>query len=246
MSDRSVEALPPAETDPPAPIDETTSPVDPDDDHPGRRGLRGRIGSIGWRYTLVVFAVEVAFFSITAGDRFLTTTNLILTAQNVAVLTVVACGSTFVLITAGVDLSVGSVAILGEVLAAKTINAHAGGVLSLAFTHDGKLVSCGRDGQVKLWGPDGSALKTFERFDDIALKATFTHDGARVVAGDYTGAIRVWNLADGKRAGDLTANPPTVAQQLAALDARVAALQAAADSPISRVDRVTMSGGTLR
>ena len=38
-----------------------------------------------------------------------------------AVLTVVACGSTFVLITAGVDLSVGSVAILGEVVAAKTI-----------------------------------------------------------------------------------------------------------------------------
>ena len=36
-------------------------------------------------------------------------------------LTVVACGATFVLITAGVDLSVGSVAILGEVVAAKTI-----------------------------------------------------------------------------------------------------------------------------
>ena len=45
MSDRSVEALPPAETDPPVPIDETAGPaaVDPDDDHPGRRGLRGRI-----------------------------------------------------------------------------------------------------------------------------------------------------------------------------------------------------------
>ena len=38
-----------------------------------------------------------------------------------AVLTVMACGATFVLITAGVDLSVGSVAILGEVVAAKTI-----------------------------------------------------------------------------------------------------------------------------
>ena len=65
MSDRSVEALPPAETDPPVPVDETAgrAAVDPDDDHPGRRGLRGRIASIGWRYTLVVFAIEVAFFS---------------------------------------------------------------------------------------------------------------------------------------------------------------------------------------
>ena len=74
----------------------------------------------------IVFAVEVLFFSIRAGDRFLTTNNLILTAQNVAVLTVVACGATFVLITAGVDLSVGSVAILGEVVAAKTIIAAGG------------------------------------------------------------------------------------------------------------------------
>jgi hypothetical protein len=56
-------------------------------------------------------------FSILAGDRFVTTNHLILTAQNVAVLTVMACGATFVLITAGFDLSVGSVAILGEVAA---------------------------------------------------------------------------------------------------------------------------------
>jgi ribose transport system permease protein len=102
-------------------VDESALIGDHDEDHPGRRGWRGRLGAIGWRYTLVVFAVEIAFFSIAAGDRFLTRTNLILTAQNVAVLTVVACGSTFVLITAGVDLSVGSVAILGEVVAAKTI-----------------------------------------------------------------------------------------------------------------------------
>jgi ribose transport system permease protein len=102
-------------------IDPTALVGDHDDEQQGKRGWRGRLASIGWRYTLVVFAVEVAFFAITAGDRFLTTNNLILTAQNVAVLTVVACGATFVLITAGVDLSVGSVMILGEVVAAKTI-----------------------------------------------------------------------------------------------------------------------------
>ena len=86
-----------------------------------RRGMLHRLGRITALYTVAVFAVEVLFFSIRASDRFLTTNNLILTAQNVAVLTVVACGATFVLITAGVDLSVGSVAILGEVVAAKAI-----------------------------------------------------------------------------------------------------------------------------
>jgi ribose transport system permease protein len=112
----------PATAPPPDSVDNGDVVADHDaDPDTGSRGWRGRLGAIGWRYTLVVFAVEVLFFSIKAGDRFLTTNNLILTAQNVAVLTVVACGTTFVLITAGVDLSVGSVAILGEVVAAKTI-----------------------------------------------------------------------------------------------------------------------------
>src|SRR5258706_5412289 len=112
---------------------------------------------------------------------------------------------------------------------AKTIQAHAGGVLGVAFTHDGRLGSCGRDRQGKMWGPDGSPLKSFEPFDDIALRATFSYDGNRVVAGDYTGAIRVWNVGDGKRAGELTANPPTVAQQLAGIEFRLKDIKAAAD-----------------
>ena len=55
---------------------------------------------------------------------------------------------------------------------ATTIN---GGVLSIAFTHDGRIVSCGRDHQVKLWGPDGAQLKSFEAFNDIALRAAFIY-----------------------------------------------------------------------
>jgi WD40 repeat protein len=112
---------------------------------------------------------------------------------------------------------------------AKTINAHPGGVLAVTFTHDGRMVSCGRDGQVKLWGPDGAALKTFEKFNDIALRAVFDHDGQRVIAGDFTGAIRVWGVADGKRIGDLTANPLPLAQQLAGFDQKLKDLQAGAD-----------------
>lgn len=111
-------------TDIEARADEPVSEID--DDAHAPRTLRRRVGSTVWVYTLAVFAVEVLLFALLAGDRFLTTSNLVLTAQNVAVLTVVACGATFVLITAGVDLSVGSVAILGEVVAAKTIIAAGG------------------------------------------------------------------------------------------------------------------------
>jgi hypothetical protein len=112
---------------------------------------------------------------------------------------------------------------------AKTIQAHAGGAMSVAFTHDGRIVSCGRDRLVKIWGPDGTAIKSFEPFSDLALRATVSADGNRVVAGDFTGAIHVWNVADGKRAGDLTANPPTAAQQLAGFEQRMKDLQAALD-----------------
>ena len=122
MTERIANSPDTAATPPPTDdLDNGAVPEHDADAHTGRLGWRGRIGAIGWRYTLVVFAVEILIFWILAGDRFLTTNNLILTAQNVAVLTVMACGATFVLITAGVDLSVGSVAILGEVVAAKTI-----------------------------------------------------------------------------------------------------------------------------
>jgi hypothetical protein len=111
----------------------------------------------------------------------------------------------------------------------KSFNAHSGGVLSVAFAHDGKIVSCGRDNVVKLWSPEGAAIKTFEPFSDLALKATISYDGNRVIAGDFTGAIRAWNVADGKRAGELTANPRTVAEQLVNFGAHLKAVQAAAD-----------------
>ncbi len=112
---------------------------------------------------------------------------------------------------------------------AKSFNAHNGGVLSVAFAQDGKIVSCGRDNLVKLWGPDGAAIKTFEPFSDLALKATISCDGSRVVAGDFTGAIRAWNVADGKRAGELSANPPTAAEQLVNFDAHLKTLAAESD-----------------
>jgi hypothetical protein len=133
---------------------------------------------------------------------------------------------------------------------AKTIQAHAGGVLSVAFTHDGRLVSCGRDRVVKLWAPDGAPLKSFEPFDDIALRSVLSYDGNRVVAGDYTGAIRVWDVANGKRAGDLTANPPTVAQQLAGIDQRLKDLKAAADKAAADLkvaqDAAAQTAGELK
>ena len=104
--------------------------------------------------------------------------------------------------------------------------AHGGGVESVEFAKDGRLVTTGRDRVAKIWDQNGAMQKQFEPFDDLALRAVFTHDGARVVAGDWRGEVRVWTIADGKRLGSLTSNPPTIAERLDVLRKEVEALGA--------------------
>jgi len=84
------------------------------------------------------------------------------------------------------------------------------------YAMDGRLVTCGRDMLVRTWDGNGAKQKDFEAFADLALRAVFTHDGARVIAGDWTGEIRVWNAADAKRVGQLSTNPPPLAERVAA------------------------------
>jgi ribose transport system permease protein len=72
--------------------------------------------------TLVFLLGLILAFSILAPGKFGTTSNLTLLAQNVAILTVVSVGTTFVIATAGIDLSIPSGVILGEVFAAQTLS----------------------------------------------------------------------------------------------------------------------------
>jgi len=87
---------------------------------------------------------------------------------------------------------------------------------SVKYAMDGRLVTCGRDMLVRTWDGNGTKLKDFEAFTDLALRAVFTHDGGRVIAGDWTGEIRVWSAADAKRVGQLSTNPPPLADRVAA------------------------------
>jgi Planctomycete cytochrome C/Anaphase-promoting complex subunit 4 WD40 domain len=111
----------------------------------------------------------------------------------------------------------------------KSWAAHGGGGQSLQFTHDNGLVSCGRDRVVKTWDQNGTALRSFEAMPDVAVRSCFTHDGIRVIAGDWTGSVRVWQSADGKPFGNLLANPPSVAERLDLATKDVIAKQTAYD-----------------
>jgi ribose transport system permease protein len=72
--------------------------------------------------TLVFLLGLIVIFSILAPGKFGTTSNITQLAQNVAILTVVSVGTTFVIATAGIDLSIPSGIILGEVFAAQTLS----------------------------------------------------------------------------------------------------------------------------
>jgi hypothetical protein len=108
--------------------------------------------------------------------------------------------------------------------------AHGGGALALRYGRDGRIVSAGRDRLTRLWDGNGAAQRAFEAFPDVALKATFSHDGGRVLAADWTGQVVVWNTADGKRLGSLSTNPPGVAEQLALAQKTLAEKQKAFDA----------------
>lgn len=109
----------------------------------------------------------------------------------------------------------------------KSWGAHGGGTLSVRYTHDGRLVTAGRDKTVKTWDGAGAAQRTFEAFGDIALEATFTHDGGRVLGGDWNGELRLWKSDDGTRVANLQANPPTL--EMVATQRQSAAEAAAAE-----------------
>ncbi|MFO0985146.1 MAG: c-type cytochrome domain-containing protein [Planctomycetota bacterium] len=113
----------------------------------------------------------------------------------------------------------------------KSWPAHPGGTLSVAFAHDGRLVTSGRDRVVRVWQGDGVKLRDLEPLLDVALHAAFAHAGARVIAGDWSGAVRAYRAADGVRLGDLDLDPPTLAARIEAATKGLAELDAARAQP---------------
>lgn len=98
---------------------------------------------------------------------------------------------------------------------AKTWNAHGIGTLSAHYDQKGKITTAGRDKTVKYWDGDGKALKTLGSFTEIAMETRLSHDGSRIIAGDWSGEISVWQTSDGKKVGSLIGNPPLISSRVA-------------------------------
>jgi ribose transport system permease protein len=92
----------------------------------GQRSLIKRITSLQSVWILGVLVVIVAFFSVAAGGKFFSASNFSLISQNIAVWAVLGVGMTFVIITSGIDLSIGSVLVFSSVVAAKVMESIGG------------------------------------------------------------------------------------------------------------------------
>ena len=81
----------------------------------GRR-LGGRIAGASETWLLLALVILIIVFTVKAPGKFLTLTDFSLMGQDAAWLLVMAVGETFVIVTGGIDLSVGSLLVLAGVM----------------------------------------------------------------------------------------------------------------------------------
>ncbi len=105
---------------PPAPAEAAPSEEEP-------TGRLARLGRLQALQIIIVLAVIVVVFAILKPGSFLTVFNIRGIVQNTAILAVLGVGMTFVIITGGIDLSVGSVLVFSGVVADKAMAAIGGG-----------------------------------------------------------------------------------------------------------------------
>jgi ribose transport system permease protein len=88
------------------------------------RWQRIATGSTTW--IILILAGMIVVFSVLEPESFATVNNARNLATNAAILLVIAVGMTFVIITAGIDLSVGAILVFAGVVSAKAMNAMGG------------------------------------------------------------------------------------------------------------------------
>ena len=130
---------------------------------------------------LIVLVTATAIFSLLIGDRFFSAFALTLILQQVTIIGIVACAQSLVILTAGIDLSVGAIMVLSSVIMGK-------------LTFDFGLppvfaVFCGLVCGTLIGGVNG-ALVAFFRLPpfivtlgmwQIALAANFIYSGSEVI-----------------------------------------------------------------
>jgi len=106
----------------------------------------------------------------------------------------------------------------------KTWTAHSGGVESVSFTPDGKLLSCGQDGAVRLWDLNGNKLADLPAQGDVATKVVALADGKTCAVANWRGEVKLINFESKAEYGSLTSNPAKIDQRIVQTEQRIGEL----------------------
>ncbi|KAJ3059228.1 hypothetical protein HK102_010091, partial [Quaeritorhiza haematococci] len=98
------------------------------------------------------------------------------------------------------------------------------------FATDGRLATAGRDRVVRIWDANGGKQTELEPFGDLALAVALTHDESAVAGSDWSGAIRLWDVKDGRRLASLTPAPAPIAVRIDLAQKELAAVTAEAEA----------------
>jgi ribose transport system permease protein len=108
-----------------------------------RSGVLARLSRLQALQIILVLAVIVIIFGVIKPSSFLTVFNIRGIVQNTSILAVLGVGMTFVIITGGIDLSVGSVLVFSGVVADKAMAAMGGQGWGAAVVGALVAVGCG-------------------------------------------------------------------------------------------------------
>lgn len=102
-------------------------------DGAGGKTPRFRLGTLG-RFAPLIFLLGMMIVFALLEPRFLDPTNLFNVMRQISITGLIALGMTFVILTAGIDLSVGSILALAGIIAAAVAKGSTGNTLSLDAT----------------------------------------------------------------------------------------------------------------
>ena len=106
----------------------------------------------------------------------------------------------------------------------KKFTAHGGGTLSLDYARTGEFVTSGRNREVKIWKADFNLKKSLPAFSEMVVETAITQDGKRVFTADWNGVIEAWDANTFEKLGQLSGNPPRIADRIVVLQKEIASV----------------------
>lgn len=123
--------------------------------------------------------------------------------------------------------------------------AHNGGTLSIDYARNGEFVTSGRDRSAKIWSASFALKKQITGFNEMVVATAITHDAKRIFTADWNGKIEAWDATTFKKLGELSGNPPRIADRITKLIEEInqapAATQAADETLAAAMQKVSQA-----